>query len=158
MNTTIINEYNILYLIQNKKHRIIKIGVTNNIKKRLKLIQNISGMKLNLLKFYITQYSFNIEKLLHNKFKNKRTYGEWFYLNKNDIEEIDTIVNTINSNPSIIINEKLEQDLLPIKQLILNFLEKLPELDKINNLTEMLNHFEETRQFYINKLKEDSNG
>ena len=44
--------------------------------------------------------------MLHNKFKNKKAYGEWFYLDQDDIknfkkscEEAINIIKVLKDNP-----------------------------------------------------------
>lgn len=66
----------------------IKIGVANDIGKRLKALQTANADKLEMF-FAINvddKYeAYRIERALHNKFKNDHKHGEWF-LEKNIIE------------------------------------------------------------------------
>ena len=58
----------------------VKIGVTNNIKKRMSTMQTGNPYPLNLwYSFKIdSSLAFDIEKKLHDKFRWSRTTGEWF--------------------------------------------------------------------------------
>lgn len=82
-----------VYLVCNPLTKLYKIGITNNPKGRFAQIRNASGMdilEMILLELEIG-YDENanyIEKYLHNYFKPKRKFGEWFSLNLNDVLSI----------------------------------------------------------------------
>ncbi len=139
MQNILVNDYNILYLIQNINNGIIKIGVTNNIEKRIKLFQNICGMKLKLLKTYIIQNSFRVEKILHFKYKNKRTYGEWFKLNSDDLLDIDNIIKNIDNDFNNYNDIKIDSILV---NLINKKLLNKSQCNKINILLDLIQYCE----------------
>ena len=57
----------------------VKIGITNNINKRLNAIQNASGLTvLRQLVLCSTKQVRKIERLIHNQFKKDRIRGEYF--------------------------------------------------------------------------------
>lgn len=69
----------ILYVI--KANDSIKIGITNNLKSRISLLQ--TGNPIKLVKHLIITSDCrktikSIEKILHNKFREYRLIGEWF--------------------------------------------------------------------------------
>lgn len=140
-------DHYILYLIQNEEAGIIKIGVTQNIVKRIKLFQNISGMKLILLKSYIIKNAFNIEKLFHYQFYKKRTYGEWFRLNDADLQSIDLFISSLEK----ISEDDCLSDLIPkeIEIIISNHLKDKPTNDKIQSLFEII-QFAEYKKVEVN--------
>jgi len=74
-----------LYILQNENLRI-KIGVSSNIKTRLKAIEAVSGCKIKLLR--LVENGFYLEAKLHEYYKSKRYIGEWFNLNSEDIKFI----------------------------------------------------------------------
>lgn len=70
-----------VYIIENPSAGIIKIGISEDVEKRLLNLQNACGQKLNVL--FITKgvpAAYELEQQLHLKFKAKRLYGEWFDL------------------------------------------------------------------------------
>ena len=71
---------------------LYKIGVTRSLsEKRLKQLQTGNGNELFVLKQHETLYPFRIESYLHNKFSLKREMGEWFRLDKEDVEHFNEI-------------------------------------------------------------------
>ena len=72
-----------VYLIgENGNEGSYKIGSTRckDIKKRLKQLQTGNSNSLFIKSSFETDYPFKSEKMLHAKFKNNRSIGEWFYL------------------------------------------------------------------------------
>lgn len=55
-----------------------KIGVTMNIKERIKSLQTGSSRKLKLLTTFKGENSYELEKFLHHLFYNKHVTGEWY--------------------------------------------------------------------------------
>lgn len=78
-----------IYLIGQNDCKFVKIGAAFNIKARLQELQVGNPQKLFLIgaKEVLNKYLANkLEKELHEKFKNHRLNGEWFYLTP-EIEE-----------------------------------------------------------------------
>lgn len=81
-----VNGENDLYLLRPKSIYIlladdnsVKIGVSNNVKYRMNVLENQTGK--TILKYYYTPQcsnSFEIESKMHKIFNNKKIYGEWF--------------------------------------------------------------------------------
>ena len=65
-----------IYFIQAGDNGPIKIGVTNNVRKRLSILQTFSPQKLKLLA--IIEGSYDKERLIHQIFSKLRVRGEWF--------------------------------------------------------------------------------
>lgn len=57
---------------------LIKIGIANNLKKRLIELQCGSPIKLRVLGFVATPQPELLEKWLHGRFDEYRRHGEWF--------------------------------------------------------------------------------
>lgn len=79
------NDYGSVYVIKTKCG--CKIGASKNPKNRIKSLQTISPLKFE--RIYIGENCSNYfenEHLLHEKFKSKRSNGEWFN------EKFETIV------------------------------------------------------------------
>lgn len=62
------------YIIFNNKSNLFKIGKTKNLGKRMSLLENEYGVKLQLIGFLDT----DIESELHIKYSKNRVHGEWF--------------------------------------------------------------------------------
>ena len=73
------NKNKILYVIETDDH-YVKVGISNNAKKRFNQIECGSGKKI--INSFISEYTPNakkIESLIHNRFGRYRKRGEWFY-------------------------------------------------------------------------------
>ena len=73
-----------LYLIKNESTGLVKIGITDNIKKRVATLENGSGCKCSVLFCVDFKRSFfrayEAEQFLHHYFDRFRLIGEWFNL------------------------------------------------------------------------------
>lgn len=82
------------YLIRSDDYKssyVVKIGITNNLKKRMAQIKTGSPSSLTLyhfFKFDSRRDSRKWELKYHGIFRNKRTNGEWFVLEENDLSVI----------------------------------------------------------------------
>jgi len=80
-----------IYFIQSENDGAIKIGITKDIKKRLKALQTSNPYKLNLL--YSINGGKSLEDNLHNKFKQYRLNGEWFEPAQEILDYIEELKN-----------------------------------------------------------------
>src|SRR5690606_39352860 len=71
-----------LYIIRNEVWRY-KIGKSKDVNNRIKIIESQGGIKAELIK-RIENADF-LEFKIHELFKDKRYHGEWFNLNKEDL-------------------------------------------------------------------------
>jgi len=71
-----------LYIIRNEVGRY-KIGKSKDVNNRIKIIESQGGIKAELIK-RIENADF-LEFKIHELFKDKRYHGEWFNLNKEDL-------------------------------------------------------------------------
>jgi len=69
-----------VYLIKNEDESIYKIGISVNIKQRIKNLQTGSSSKIFLVSSYRSQLYKEIELSLHNFWKHHRISGEWYNL------------------------------------------------------------------------------
>ena len=98
-----------VYLItEENNENAYKIGSTrsNDIHKRMKQLQTGNSERLFLQNYFETDKPFKLEKMLHNRFESYRLNGEWFELNKCDVEAFksicehyQTIISSLNDNP-----------------------------------------------------------
>lgn len=78
------------YLLKDKGTGLYKIGRAINPYKRLRTLST-SQTPIKLNYEVISICNFDIEKMLHQAFSHKRRIGEWFDLDKENIEIIDRI-------------------------------------------------------------------
>lgn len=69
-----------LYIIQNNKTGLVKIGISVDPLKRLKQLQTGTGYKLQLLKAYPTDNDLHWERRIHRMLWRNKKKGEWFEL------------------------------------------------------------------------------
>jgi hypothetical protein len=75
-----------LYIIKTGSY--YKIGITQDIKSRIKNIETHNPFKPELIFYEKIPESHKIEKLLHLKYKHKNIKNEWFKLSSRDINSI----------------------------------------------------------------------
>lgn len=83
-----------IYLVKQENTQLFKIGVTKkNILERIFELQTGNPNKIILVDEFETKWNFKLENYLHNYFKLKHVNGEWFELNKEDINNFISICN-----------------------------------------------------------------
>lgn len=71
-----------IYIIKNPLNETIKIGVAQDVEKRLHQLQTGAGVELELVyQSMVCSNAFSIERDVHAHFEKYRTFGEWFKLN-----------------------------------------------------------------------------
>ena len=65
-----------VYALQAVVSGLVKVGITTDIKKRKRDLQNGCGQSLNLL--MLVEGTTELEKSIHSAFKDHRLEGEWF--------------------------------------------------------------------------------
>lgn len=98
-----------VYLIEERNGQgYYKIGSTRNkdIQKRLKQLQTGNADDLVLKDCFETEKPFKLEKMLHNKYQDKRLDGEWFLLDEDDVssfqdtcQKYQDIIDSLKDNP-----------------------------------------------------------
>ena len=88
-----------LYILYDNNADLYKIGISYNVKNRIKNIEKKLGYKINIFNEYdfgSSIFENNIHKMLKLKRKNHPInhggYTEWFYLNDNDIFNINNVL------------------------------------------------------------------
>lgn len=77
-----------LYLIEQSGTGYVKIGISNNVQKRLKSLQTGSPQTLNLLHsigFPNKNTAQHIEQVLHKQYQDQQVSGEWFTLDSRPV-------------------------------------------------------------------------
>ncbi|MFA5174676.1 MAG: GIY-YIG nuclease family protein [Candidatus Pacearchaeota archaeon] len=75
----------ILYIIYNKKTQLTKIGITENLEKRIAHLENQCGCSLDCVAWIDIVHARETEIFLHATFDCYRQRGEWFSLDKDGI-------------------------------------------------------------------------
>ena len=75
-----------VYIIKNMDTGNIKIGVSNDVQKRLNTFRTGNDCQLELVyKSVVCSNSFSIESSVHEYFKDYRVRGEWFKVNESEV-------------------------------------------------------------------------
>lgn len=80
----------VVYFMQDQAGGLIKIGITKNLKTRLKTLQRECGPGLKVLVTIPVAYV-GAEHMLHNQFAKYGLIGEWFAPAKEILDFIDSI-------------------------------------------------------------------
>ena len=75
-----------------KCNEFYKIGITDNIEKRLSSIRNGNPYKVTVLHSKRKQDAYNVEQSLHRLYRKVRVRGEWFQLEELMVKEIIDIL------------------------------------------------------------------
>ncbi|WP_186001595.1 GIY-YIG nuclease family protein [Streptomyces sp. IB201691-2A2] len=81
-----------VYLIGSPDSALVKIGWTDNPKRRLRNLQTGSPVPLHLLALFEFEGGSIVEAELHRRFADKRRHGEWFDLGPNPVEAVSPFV------------------------------------------------------------------
>jgi hypothetical protein len=88
------NKSSFLYFITDGEYT--KIGVTRNIKTRLRSLQIGNARFLKCVYSVELENFSKAENILHSQFQSKRVIGEWFNLTIEDIELAKSLVQSLN--------------------------------------------------------------
>lgn len=85
--------YGRCYILYNQASKRYKIGISEQIEKRINKITTESGCLIDLVMCILSEggdypSASDFESILHSYFKKKRFVGEWFTLDKKDLLEI----------------------------------------------------------------------
>lgn len=118
------NKKGYIYFIKEDFSNTVKIGKTNNLKERMANFGVKLPFNIELIHSIKTNNALYTEKLFHLHFSEKKTNGEWFKLDENDIYWIksgnytkkinDSLHYSNNKNPSV--SSKVQVPSITIKQ------------------------------------------
>ena len=83
-----------------------KIGYTRNkatLKKRVKALQTGNPEKIHIVEHFPTKHGRKVEITLHSIYSQKRLEGEWFDLERYDVEEFHESCEKLESNFDILV-------------------------------------------------------
>lgn len=81
-----LNKQGFIYFVKDNENGYVKVGRTNNVNKRLSQL-SICNNNLKVLRIVKSNNTILWEKELHNFYKNKKVFKEWFSINETNIEE-----------------------------------------------------------------------
>lgn len=67
-----------LYIFENKRAGLVKVGIASNIERRKQQVQDACGCKIDVVWQYKHPRAESLEKFIHAEFSKNRMYGEWF--------------------------------------------------------------------------------
>jgi predicted GIY-YIG superfamily endonuclease len=86
-----------LYIIQMKGTLYYKIGITNNLAKRLLALQTGNPIKLYIVRYYLIYTDANrLEKLIHSYLSEYHIHLEWYSISISKLKDIEMIINKHN--------------------------------------------------------------
>jgi hypothetical protein len=94
-----VTETNFIYIIGAQESPLVKIGTTDDVKRRLREIQNMSPVRLRVI--WHAPGDEKTERALHRRFKAYREWGEWFRL-RDPVASVERALR----NPSLLIKSK----------------------------------------------------
>lgn len=75
-----------VYVIRNPENDRVRIGVSNNVEKRLHIFETCAGTKLDLVyKSIVCSNAFDIENMVYKYFNEYRVFGEWFQVDASKV-------------------------------------------------------------------------
>lgn len=81
-----------IYVIQCGDFPYYKIGLAKNLQRRRENIQTANPFPITIIIAVQTDGATALERLLHDKFKKQWLHGEWYVLTKQDLEELQGIL------------------------------------------------------------------
>ena len=85
---------------------LYKIGISNNPERRLREIENSSGLDVDIVRlFSVRKKARSVEAFLHKKLKDYRKNGEWFSFDNDVLEETIPKLIFDAENPTVVYKE-----------------------------------------------------
>ena len=95
VDNNITTQKNQLYFIKQKDTNFYKIGISSDIEKRFKAIQNGNPSELSIYYNEVFYLCDIIEKCLHKFFESQHIRGEWFEIPDDEINDLIKKINKI---------------------------------------------------------------
>ena len=145
-----------IYLVNAENTNLYKIGYTSvGVETRLKALQTGSPHKLNIIKQ--SDGSISKEKYIQNWFYYKKTRGEWFQFNDDDVKNV---IDMMLDKKEYLTESKIKTKLLSFRTSINNdqYLRKLMESDERSMsyvISKMIKHFRKKGIVDFREIKEN---
>jgi len=134
-----------IYIIKTEEQELFKIGIAENVTKRIIQISTNSPFKLEIIFEMNIENAHYIEQLLHQKYKKYNTNNEWFRLSASQVVELKKDIVRLSSETTP--KDVLVKWLNEYKQFFsLRAIEK-----KLNIPTDTLQKFSQGKQGIPNK-------
>lgn len=85
-----------LYIL--KCHKFYKIGITNNVKKRVSILQIGNPYKIELVSFFGRIPAIYLERFLHQALREFRISGEWFSFGRGEIKTLVDFIERLDKD------------------------------------------------------------
>lgn len=94
----------------------IKVGVSDNIKRRIRSLQCGSPFKFNVRKIFHVPNAYKIEKAIQKELNDFKVLGEWFLMNNESLKIIATLSHQLHkfNIPIDNIEDEFENKLLSL--------------------------------------------
>lgn len=99
-----------IYLIEAEDTGYFKVGVTKNLKQRLKNLQTGNGGLLKIVEQYKTKYAYKIESAYKRRYRTCKLQGEWFEFNNNEDSNFIEDIKLMDKNFHIINRDKSDYE------------------------------------------------
>ncbi len=97
--------------------KYMKIGMSNNVKERLKTVQTGCPYPLYILRIYETINDSYIEAKLHRSLYDLHVRGEWFKYNEDAIDTLDELLELDNLSSLLQVVRDINSSIKPIKDI-----------------------------------------
>lgn len=87
-----------VYIIKGETTGLYKIGCSNDVFRRIVELSNMNADRLSLYCVFETHKYFALESQLHELFSKNRKHGEWFALDKEDLNILKDTVELMSVN------------------------------------------------------------
>jgi len=87
-----------IYLIRQGKTNHYKIGLSLDIKQRLKTFNMGSGIRMSLICLWDVESPSKTEKRIHKQFKEYNSHGEWFVMNEEELDKLFVYMESIKAS------------------------------------------------------------
>lgn len=77
---------NFLYIVLNPETKLTKIGISEDVYRRVDQIERGCGQSVQIIAFAEVENFMEMERFLHSVFDHKRCKGEWFDLKEKEID------------------------------------------------------------------------
>jgi predicted GIY-YIG superfamily endonuclease len=98
-------DFEYIYVIESEETGLFKIGTTQDYMRRFYQLQKTSAYPLSIFALMHCPEGLGryFEKKLHQKFKNKRTHGEWFKLSVDDLRWFTLRAKVLSAEVSLLL-------------------------------------------------------
>ena len=97
----------IVYLLRQEGTDIFKVGITKDIKQRVKSLQTGCSNKIEVYKVFESENASRLEATIHNLWTHKKIMNEWFNLIEGEEFKFIELCSKLESSLNYIKNNKI---------------------------------------------------